>query len=236
MDTNETNEPVGSDDVTSSPDTSNDIAQPAETEEVVDGDNSEEAGEATELLAGKYKTPEELAKAYKELEGKLGETGQKAELANLIEKRTGMNYQQIKEALAQQEQVQQIQLQQDNPVEYLMQKQEQLENQIAFQNEEKELDKFLSSEEGKPYADFKDKLLDMGLNYKRDMPYADIAKEYFGQSRAQGQQDAYKKIDNKKKTQATGVSMEGKKGKVGYDSLKDLPLSERLRTFENLMQ
>ncbi len=35
--------------------------------------------------------------------------------------------------------------------------------------------------------------------------YADIAKEYFGETRAQGQQDAYKKIDQKQKTQATGV-------------------------------
>ena len=112
---------------------------------------------------------------------------------------------------------------------------QQLKSQLDFQNEEKELDGFLNSEEGKPYAEFKDKILKLGLNLEKDKSYGDIAKEYFGQSRAQGQQDAYNKIETKKKTQATGVSMESKKGKVGYDSLKDLPRSERLKTFEALM-
>ena len=62
MDTIENNEaPAGSDDVTSSPDTAFQVdAQPVESEATIDGGNSEETGAPEVLLAGKYKSPEEL--------------------------------------------------------------------------------------------------------------------------------------------------------------------------------
>ena len=66
MDTNEQT-PDGGQDVSSSQDTVADVAQPTQTEEVVDGNQSEEEVEAPQLLAGKYKTPQELEKAYQEL-------------------------------------------------------------------------------------------------------------------------------------------------------------------------
>jgi len=226
MDTNETNEPVGSDDVTSSPDTSNDIAQPAETEEVVDGEQSAEAGEASELLAGKYKSPQELEKAYKELESKLGESGQKASLVNKLEETTGMSAQQIANYLTQQEQAQQEQAIRENPGMAAFQEVQSLKNQLALQAEEKELDKFLGSEEGKSYAQHRDKIFKLGLNLEKDKSYAEIAKEYFGEARAIGQQDAYKRIENKKQTQTTGMSQIPPKGKVTEDDMRNLSSKE----------
>lgn len=231
MDTNE-QVPVGGEDVSSSQDTTQDIAQPTESEEFVDGNQSEEEGEAPTLLAGKYKSPEELEKAYTELQSKLGEVGQKSELVNLLEKQTGMNAQQIKEALAQQQQAQLMQQYQENPGGMALAEVQHLKQQLALQNEEKELDSFLNSEEGRPYQEFKDKIFKLGLNLEKDKSYADIAQEYFGQARAQGQQDAYKKIDTKVKTQATGVSQAAPKGKLTLADLDAMPLEERIKTME----
>ncbi len=225
MDTNTNETPVGSDGATSSPDTDSAVTQPEETNESVSDGEVVESGEATELLAGKYKSPQELEKAYKELESKLGEVGQKAELANLLEKNTGMSHQQIKDYLARQEQ-QQMQAQyQANPGAYAYQEVQALKGQIALQNEEKELDKFLSSEEGKAYAPFKDKIFKLGLNLEKDKSYEDIAKEYFGESRAQGQKDAYKKIEVKKQTQTTG-SVSTPQKKFSAEDLKGMTAEE----------
>ena len=228
MDTNETNEPVGSDGATSSPDTSTDVAQTDETstEAISDGKVEAESGEASKLLAGKYKSPEELEKAYTELQSKLGEVGQKAELANLLEKTTGMNAQQIKDYLAQQEYAQYQQQVQADPGLAAFQEVQTLKSQLALQNEEKELDKFLNSEEGKPYQDFRDKIFNLGLNVHKDKPYDEIAREYFGQAIAKGQQDAYKKIDKKQMTQASSVSRGAPKQKPTLDDLKKMSSAE----------
>ena len=226
MDTNEIIEPVGGEDVSSSQDTSQDVAQPVESVEGHDEAKTEEAGEATELLAGKYKNPQELEKAYTELQTKLGEVGQKAELANLMERQTGMSHQQIKDYIANQEMQELNQQYQDNPVPYLANELQQLKGQLAMQNEEKELDKFLSSEEGKAYTPFKDKILKLGLNLEKDKSYDEIAKEYFGESRAQGQQDAYKKIDIKQSTQATGASQSAPAGKLSPEDMDKMTASE----------
>ena len=229
MDTIETNEPVGAEGATSSQDTSINDTQPTESTESVSDSNVEEVGEAPELLAGKYKTQEDLIKAHHELEQKLGEQGQKAELANLLERQTGMTHQQIKDYLANQQQQQLLQQQQENQVGYLMQKQQQLESQLALQSEEKALDKFL--QENPAYTPFKDKILDLGLNLyngnvKPEKSYADIANEYFGSARAQGQQDAYKKIDTKIMTQATGASQAPPKGKFTEEDMERMSVAE----------
>ena len=73
MDTIETTEPVGSDGATSSPDTSATDTQPSEsTDSVSDGEVVDE-GTPEVKYAGKYKSPEELEKAYLEAQSKLGE-------------------------------------------------------------------------------------------------------------------------------------------------------------------
>lgn len=222
MDTNETIEPVGGADVTASQDTSDDVTQPVEATQEVNNDDQgkAEAVEASEeLLAGKYKNQDELVKAHQELEKKLGEQGQKAELANLIEKQTGMTTQQIRENLDRQQQQQLDQQIQDNPGLAALQEVQELKSQVALQAEEKELDSFLRSEEGKPYAEQRDKILKLGLNLEKDKTFGEIAKEYFGESRAKGQQDAYNKIETKKNTQATGASQAAPKGKVSLEDL-----------------
>jgi len=199
--------------------------QPTETEEVVDGNQSEEVGEeAPQLLAGKYKSPEELEKAYKELEGKLGEVGQKAELANLLEKQTGMNHQQIKDYIARQEQQRMAQQIRENPGMAAYQEVQSLKGQLALQNEEKELDGFLK--ENPEYAPFKDKIFKLGLNLERDKSYADIAQEYFGESRAQGQQDAYQRIETKRNTQATGASQAAPKSRLTPEEMDNMTAAE----------
>jgi hypothetical protein len=227
MDTiEETTEPVGSDGATPSPDTSATDAQPSEsTDSVSDGEVVEE-GEPEVLLAGKYKTPEELEKAYSELQSKFGEVGQKAEVANLLEKQTGMNAQQIKDYISQQEQARMQEQIQNNPLGYVNAEVQQLKNKIALQAEEKELDKFLSSEEGKPYAQNRDKIFQLGLNLAKDKSYADIAKEWFGETRAQGQQDAYKKIEGKIGTQATGASQAAPKSRLTPEDMKNMTTEE----------
>ena len=224
MDTIE-QEPAGEVEFAPSEDTSVNDTQPVETGEVT-GTESEEAGEAQELLAGKYKSPQELEKAYNELQGKLGEQGQKAELVNLLERQTGMNANQIKEALAQQQYAQYQQTVQENPGLAAFQEVQQLKSQIALQNEEKELNNFLSSEEGKPYQAFKDKLLNLGLNLEKDKSYDEIARDYFGQAIATGQQSAYKKIDTKQMTQATSVSQAAPKSRITDEDMDKMSAKE----------
>jgi hypothetical protein len=223
MDTNE-QEPVGGEDVSSSQDTSADIAQPTETEEVVDGNQSEEVGEAPSLLAGKYKSPEELEKAHLELQKKLGEQGQKAELVNLLEKQTGMNHQQIKDFIANQERQRMAEQIKANPGLAAFQEVQELKSQLAYQNEERELDGFLK--ENPEYAPFRDKILKLGLNLERDKPYDEIAREYFGESRAQGQQDAYQKIEQKRNTQATGASQAAPKSRLTPEDMDKMTAAE----------
>lgn len=224
LDTIENSEPVGGADVTASQDTSQENdTQP--TEESTDANNESEVEEEVEKvkLAGKYETPEELEKAYKELESKQGEFSQKAELINRLEKQTGKSSQEISEFMERQEQERIQQDIQANPGAAAFHKVQALEQQLALQNEEKELDSFLK--ENPQYSPQRDKILKLGLNIERDKPYADIAKEYFGESIAQGQQDAYKKIDQKQKTQATGVLSTPQK-KFSDEDLENMTAAE----------
>jgi hypothetical protein len=227
MDTIETPAaPVGEADVTASPDTATQVnaqtAEPAESS--VDGATEGEAGQAQEtLLAGKYKSPEELAKAYKELESKLGETGRKAALANKLEQVTGMNAQELEVFLEQQEEQRLAQEMQNNPGGYALKEVQTLKKQLAYQQEEKELDGFL--QKNPEYAPFRDKILNLGLHLEIDKSYEEIATEYFGQARAQGQSDAYKKIETKKAMQATSVQSAPQK-RFSADDMKGMSVAE----------
>ncbi len=177
----------------------------------------------------KGKTPEDIWSNYQEAQKAIGQASQKAELANLLEKHTGMNAGQIKTFLQQKEQ-QQIQDQvKANPGLAAFQEVQTLKSQLALQAEEKELDSFLNSEEGKPYAPFRDKIFNIGLNLEQNKSYSDIAKEWFGAPRAQGQQDAYQKIEVKKSTQATGTASTPQK-KFTVDDMKNMSAAE-MRTF-----
>ena len=61
-----------------------------------------------------------------------------------------------------------------------------------------------------------------------EVPFADLANEYFGAARAQGQQDAYRKIETKQMTQATSVSQAPSKGKPTLEELRSMTYAERL--------
>ena len=196
-------EPAGSDDVTSSPDTSVAETQPSEPSENVDGGTEVNEGAPEVLLAGKYKSPEDLEKAYKDLESKLGTLGQRAKVADAIQEKYGMTPEQFQATLEAEEQARLEQEYATNPAGYALREVQELKSQLALRDEERELDSFLSK--NPEYAPQRDKILKLGLNLEKDKTYEEIASEYFGSTRAQGQQDAYKKIEAKKMTQTTGT-------------------------------
>jgi hypothetical protein len=134
-----------------------------------------------------------------------------------------MTAQQIKDYISQQNEAKLLQQYNDNPTPYLAQEIQQLKSQIALQAEERELDKFL--EKNPEYEPHKDKILKLGLNLERGKSYDEIAKEYFGEARAQGQKDAYKKIETKK-TQATGMSQSAPKGKLTPEDMDKMTTKE----------
>ena len=239
MDTIENNaEPAGSDDVTSSPDTSAQVdTQTVETEQSVDGATSGEAGEAQDkLLAGKYKSPEDLENAYKELEGKLGTLGQKAQVADLFEEKYGLTPEQLRQVVEQQELEAKRQRYADNPlapvldeVASLRQIVEQQELEKANLAVENELNTFLK--ENDVYTPFREQIKRLaltegiGFDTNGERPIGDIADEYFGKAIAQGQQSAYNKIEVKKNTQTTGVVSTPNKG-VTLDDMRNMTAAE----------
>jgi hypothetical protein len=241
------NAPVEADGATSAPDTANNVdTQPSQTEAGVSDTQSESEVKASEpLLAGKYKSPQELEKAYMEAQKKISEYGQKATVADLLQEKYGVTPEQLKERIAQQEAEQQRQYYANNPlapvldeVSQLRQVVERQEQEKALANEERQLDEFLK--ENPDYASHREKLktlaLTKGIGWDEsgEKSYEDLAREWIGEIRAQGQNDAYQKIETKKLTQTTSPSTT-KSQKGGYSSLQDLPRKERIKAFEQMM-
>lgn len=197
-------EPAGSDDVTSSPDTSLADTQPSETSGNVDG-GTEGDGVASEApkYAGKYKTPEELEKGYLEAQKKISEVGQKASVADLIQEKYGITADEFRRRIEAEEQARQEEEYRTNPAGAALREAQAVKQELALMKEEKELDSFLSK--NPEYAPVRDKILKLAFTSEQDKPYEEIAREWFGETRALGQQDAYKKIDAKVRTQATGT-------------------------------
>jgi hypothetical protein len=201
-------EPAGSDDVTSSPDTSVTETQTVDPSVTTD-DGTPGNTEAPEVkYAGKYTSPEELEKGYKELESKLGTVGPKAAIADLIQEQYGMTPEQFRAVLAQEKQQKDQALYQANPGAFAVQKVQDLENRLAYTEEKGKLDAFVTA--NPEYAPFKDQIFDLGLHLyngevREDKSYEQIAKEMFGEAMAKGQQGAYKKIETKKMTQPTST-------------------------------
>jgi hypothetical protein len=240
MDTIETQAPAGSDDVTSSPDTAQVDAQTVETKATQDDGSLVETGANENLLAGKYKSPEELVNAYKELEGKLGDLGQKAKVADLLQEKYGVTPEQLRAQIEQQEYQQQQQRYAQDPMAPLLDKVTALEQKLAVQEQEKalntvtkELDTFVKNNPA--YEAHRDKILKLALTPNigfdpttgKEVGLDEIAKDYFGTARAQGQQDAYKKIETKEMTQATGVSRGAPKGKLTLEDLRGMSVAEQ---------
>lgn len=244
MDTIEQDAPVGVEGATSSQDTASDDTQPVESENSVSDGVSEETVEAPTLLAGKYKNQEELIKAHQELEHKLGEQGQKAELVNLLEKKTGMSQQQIKDALIQQEYQEQQQRYANNPLAPVLDKVANLEQKLLVKEQQEALTEVKSElndyiKANPAYETHQEQILKLaltpGIGFNPETGETasmdDIATEYFGKARAQGQQDAYKKIETKQMTQSSGVKTAPKKS-MSIDELRNMPPSERIKAME----
>ena len=242
MDTIENNEaPAGSAGVEPSPDTASQVdAQTADTGTTNDEVASAETGAEGSLLAGKYKSPEELVNAYKELEGKLGDLGQKAKVADLLQEKYGVTPEQLRAQIEQQEYTQQQERYANNPLAPLVDKVSRLEQKLAEQEQKEaqalvkaELDNFVKSNPA--YEAHKDKILKLALtpgigfdpNTGAETGLDEIAREYFGTARAQGQQDAYKKIEVKQTTQATSVSRGAPKTKLTLDEFRRLSAAEQ---------
>lgn len=251
MDNIETTEPTGVEDVTPSLDNSATDTQPTNTETVAT--ESAEEGIASNPWDNdprfKGKTSEDIFKAYREIEKSNGQLSQKAQIANLLEEKYGVTPDQLKAQIEQQELQQKQELYANNPLAPLMDEVSELkaykqaqEAEKALAGVNKELDSFIKENPG--YEAHRDKILKLaltpGIGYDPQLgsetAISDIANEWIGSIRAQGQQDAATKIEAKILNKPTGASKSDQKQKVGYEALKDLPLSERLRAFEGLMQ
>lgn len=235
MDNIEEVTPSGSDDVTSSQDNATADTQPAETTVSEDDGNVVEAA-ATNAWENdprfKGKTADDIYKYAQEAEKLSGQLSQKAELANLFEAR-GFTPQQIKAQLEQMDYQQQQDRYAQNPLAPLVDEVQSLrawkesqENEKALSQTKSEIDSFVKDNPG--YEAHKSKIEKLALtegigfttrfnpmtgrNETVDVPLDEIARDYFGEARAQGQQDAYNKIDTKIRTQATGTKGAPKRG------------------------
>lgn len=245
MDNLETNtEPVGAEGATSSQDNSSAMeTQPAETDQVVSANESAETGSTENPWDSdprfKGKTPEEMFNIVQEADKYKGVLSQKAHVLELLERQTGLPVDQLAQMLQEQENQRLQQEYAENPSLYLEQKVTEMEAKLATKEVQSEINEFVKNNEA--YAPFKDKLEKLALTegigftaYGVEVPIETLAKEYFGQAIASGQESAYKKIETKKQTQSSGTSTTTN-SKLGYDQLKDLPRAERIRTFEQLL-
>jgi len=238
MDNHENNQaPVGAEGATSSQDNAQvQVTQPVAPQAPVSagvmgqGTGQAQPWEQDERFKGK--TADDIWKAYQNAESLVGQASQKASLVNELEQVTGMSPDEIRNYL-QAHQQQQLQQQiQQNPLAYVDSRVQDLENTIALQNQEKELDTFLQA--NPEYSEFRDKIFDIGTTIATDKPYDEIAKEWFGSAIAQGQNSAYQKIDTKQKQQATGTSTAPQNPGVG--ALGALPRAARIKAFEQMVQ
>ncbi len=205
---NPTTDPQGAVDVSASEGQSTQVeTQPAqeaqETQETQETQPQEahHPWEADERFKGK--SPEEMYNLVKEADKYKGELGKKAKIADLLQKKYGVDPDTLERLITQQQQ-QQPQGQEADPTQMLQQQVMQTQQQIAMMKEEQALDNYLK--DNPEMTQFKDKLMKLAFTAERDKSYEEIGQEYFGQAIKTGQQSAYKKIETKQQTQPTGVS------------------------------
>lgn len=236
MDTINEEAPQEASDVTAASGHAEPDTQTVETSETFDGGNGAEAGEA--LLAGKYKSQEELIKGYTELEGKLGELGQKAKVADVLQQKYGLNAEQLQAQIEQIDYHEKLQRYADNPLAPVLDEVAELRSIVQQQAQEKalnatkaEVNDFIKSNPA--FEAHKEQILKLtltpGIGYDpqtgSETPISDIANDYFGTARAQGQQDAYNKIETKQMTQATDTRSTPRK-QFTADDLKSMSSAE----------
>ena len=166
---------------------------------------------------------------------------QKAQLANKLSEKYGVSPEQVLSQIEQQELKEKQEYYANNPLAPVLDEVNQLKAIVQQNAQEKamdatkaELNDFLKTNPG--FEAHKDKLMKLaitpgiGFDPKTgdEVPFADLANEYFGAARAQGQQDAYRKIETKQMTQATSVSQAPSKGKPTLEELRSMTYAERL--------
>lgn len=187
----------------------------------------------------KGKSPEDIYKAYTEVEKLNGQLGQKAQIANLIEQKYGVTPEQLKAQIEQQEQQQKQEFYKNNPLAPLVEKVQTLEQQLQLQEveraralEESKLDEYLKT--APEYAPHRDKILKLGLTpgigfnpeTGDEVSYAELAKEWIGEIRAQGQTDAYNRMETKIMTQATGAGTGESQRAISLEDMKNMSVAE----------
>jgi hypothetical protein len=248
MDNIETTEPVGVEGATSSQDNSAADTQPTESTDSVSDGEVEEEGQAPQPWDNdhrfKGKTPEEMFAIVQEADKYKGELGQKAKAFDLIGQKYGITPQQLEEQIRQQELREQQERYAGNPLAPVLDKVATLEQKLLVKEQQEalnsvksELDNYIK--DNPAYEAHKEQILKLaitaGIGFDQvtgeTRSMDDIATEYFGKARAQGQKDAYKKIDTKIMTQSSGVKTTPKKS-VSIDDLRNMPPSERIKAME----
>jgi hypothetical protein len=232
-----TTDSTGAEGATSSQEQSVVETQPATQEPTSSESAQTEAGSAQPWESDprfKGKTAEDVWKSYQEAQTLIGKTSQKAKVAELIEQKYGVTADRFAEMVEQNSQAHQEQYYAENPLAPLQEQVQSLQQQIALQEEQKNLDSFIGN--NPEYAPFKDKLLHIGLSLETDKSYEQIADEYFGQAIKHGQQSAYNKIEQKTNTQASGTATVQSKGKLTTQEIEALPLKERIAYLEQVLR
>ena len=245
MDNIENATPVGGEGATSSQDNDAIDTQPADTETVVSDNETDSAGNASTPWDNdprfKGKQPEDIFRAYKEIEKINGQLSQKAQLANRLTERYGVTPDQVLAQIEQQETSDKREYYANNPLAPVLEEVNNLKSIVQRQEQEKaldatkaELETFLKA--SPHYEAHREKLMKLALTpyigYDPDTgeetSFEDLAGEYFGTARAQGQRDAYRKIETKQNSQATGVSQAPPKGKPTLEELRSMTYEERI--------
>lgn len=245
MDNTENVTPVGGEGATSSQDNATVSTQPVETATPVSDGQPAEAGQAPLPWDNdprfKGKAPEDIYKAYTEVEKLNGQLSQKVQVANRISEKYGVTPEQVLSQIEQQERAEKQAYYKENPLAPVLDEVQQLKAIVQQQEHEKalnatkaELDSFIKTNPA--YEAHKDKIMKLaltpGIGFNpetgEETPFADLANDYFGTARAQGQQDAYRKIETKQVTQATSVSQAPPKGKPTLEELRNMSYAERV--------
>lgn len=231
LDNGEAMDPQGTADVSAPSGQSEEIeTQPVEGTEtdVVEGEQAgtEEASsnpwDSDDRFKGK--SPEEMFKIVQEADRYKGELGQKAKVADMLSQQFGLTPERMEQIAHERAMSQRQQQIANDPVAAVYDKVQQLETQLQVKEEENKLNAFLSA--NPQYADFADEIKDLGFSVDRDKSWEQIAEKYFGRAIQKGQESAYKQINIKQNTQATGVSRGDIKPSVTLEDMQNMTAAE----------
>lgn len=172
----------------------------------------------------KGKTPEEMFQIVQEADKYKGELGKKAKVADMLAGQYGLTPERMAEIMEQRElQAKQAEFQK-NPTAAVMAELENLKAQMVVKEEEQKLGQFLT--ENPQYSEFAEEIKRLGFTVDRDKSWNQIAEKYFGRAISKGQEAAYRQMDTKQRTQATGVSRSAPKQGISLDDMRGMSAAE----------